>query len=783
MIRLDATGAIDAGFQQNLSGAAVQARKVYPLANGQLLVLGNYLAGATQRNNLFRLNANGTLDPTFTLAPLGPYPGVAQALAQPDGRVLLLGSFNSSNAELYRLLPDGSRDPSFTTTLQTFSQNPQMLLQPDGKIILCGDLSQVNGNQAFFFARLNADGSTDASYHPAAYTNNRLYLNTIALDANGALLVGGEAINVVGGRKQAVFRLLPTGALDPTFALDASLLPRSCSRLAVQPGGQIVALFDTYASSANGTITNYPFRDQLVRLLPSGALDPTFQPGSGPDFTLATIRSQANGTLLTWGSFHNFDGQRRTLALLQPSGALDASFAPLLQEPGRVQNILRQADGKLVLTGAFNTVDGHLTDCVARLLPTGQPDVSFSWRQPASATLDLSAAAIQADGQLLLAGSTASSNIGGSNVPFFSRLTTTGTPDASFVPAITLGGIRLLAEQASGQILVGGSLTDVAGKTNLTRLTATGSVDPSFSPPANQPVVYSGLVQANGAIVCAVSASNSTNYPYSQTIERLLANGAPDPTFAYSPLAPATNIHLEGVFQVPAAGGYVTSGVFSSNQVLGRLTATGTSVAGFATPFQSIPGPADPESGVATVAAQSNGRLLVGGHMRQSSISSFSSPVTALARLEANGQLDPSFSTTFIANTSAAYGYNEVNSVVVQPDGTTLVGGYFSAAGGQPATGLVRLLVPTPLATTPAKRSSASLEAWPVPAHDVLHLSLTAAARPQQVLLLNTLGEIVLNQPASRLDLTLNTAALPPGMYLLRVEYADGVATRTVVLE
>lgn len=232
---------------------------------------------------------------------------------------------------------------------------------------------------------------------------------------------------------------------------------------------------------------------------------------------------------------------------------------------------------------------------------------------------------------------------------------------------------------------------------------------------------------------------------------------------------------------MPAAGGYVTSGVFGSNQVLERLTATGASVAGFATPFQHIPGPADPESGVSTVAAQRDGRLLVGGHMRQGP--SFSTPVTALARLEADGQLDPSFSTTFIANTSAAYGYNEVNSVVVQPDGTTLVGGYFSAAGGQPATGLVRLLAPTPLATSPAKRSSAGLEVWSVPAHDVLHLSLTAAARPQQVLLLNTLGEIVLTQPISQPDLTLNTAAIPPGMYLLRVAYADGIATRAIILE
>ncbi|TVT41182.1 T9SS type A sorting domain-containing protein [Hymenobacter setariae] len=785
LVRLTAAGAVDQTFRQNLSGAVVQARQVYPMANGQLLVIGNYQAGAVQRRYLFRLNADGTLDPTLTLTFPGSYayPSVVQALVQPDGRILLLGYFSSSNAEVYRLLSDGSRDPSFAVTVRTGSQDTKMLLQPDGKIVLGGDVLQVNGNSTPFIARLNSDGSTDASYQPAAYTNARLYINTIALDANGALLVGGEALNVIGGRKQAVFRLLPSGALDPTFTLDASLLPRSCSRLVVQPGGQIVALFATYAFSANGTTTNYPLRDQLVRLLPSGALDPAFQLGSGPDMTITDIRSQANGSLLTWGGFHNFSGQRRTLALLQPSGAVDTGFAPLLQMPGSVQKILRQANGNILLTGSFNTIDGHFTDCIARLLPTGQPDITFSWRQPASATLSLKAAAVQANGQVLLAGSTLTSNSAVSTQPFFVRLALDGTPDASFAPTLAipanfLSGIRLLAEQSNGLILVGGSFVDATGKANLTRLTATGSVDNSFSPPRNQPVVYSGFVQADGAIMSVGPAAQTPSYQYQQTVQRLLASGSPDAAFTYSPLPPSYEIGLAGIFDAPALRGYVTSGVYEINrttQVLSRISATGAPVADFAAPFQAIPGPAESTPGVSSVAVQADGRLLVGGRMR-----SQSAPATiALARLESNGQLDTSFSTTFISSSAAS-----VSSVVIQPDGATLVGGDFTEAGGQAATGLVRLLAPTLLVTVPAgQRSSAQLEAWPVPAHDVLHLSLASASSPQRVVLLNLLGKTMLTQAALQTELTLPVATLPRGVYVLRIEYADGSATRSVVLD
>ena len=791
LIRLDATGALDAGFQQNLSRATVQARKVYPLPNGQLLVLGTYQAGAVQRNYLFRLNADGTLDPTLTLTFAGPYPypSVAQALVQPDGRLLILGYFTSSSAEIYRLLPDGTRDSSFSTTLVTGSQDTQMLLQPDGKLILGGDVTtQVNGRSNHFITRLNSDGSPDADYHSGAYSNNPLTVHALLLDASGALLVGGYAGNVVGGQPRAVFRLLPSGALDPSFTLDASLAGRNCQRLATQPGGQIAALFDAYATTAGGGTVPYPFSSQLVRLLPTGALDAAFQPGSGPDGLLTEVRSQPDGSLLTWGGINNFAGQRRTLALLQPSGALNSDFAPLLQVPGSVQKVVRQADDKVVLLGQFNSIDGHLTDRVARLLPSGQPDLAFAYRQLASATSSITTLAVQRTGQVILAGAEYGSTGAGIR-PFFRQLMATGEPDASFVPAITVpasptAGIWLLLAQADGKLVVGGSFTDAAGKANLTRLTAVGSVDPTFAPPTPQAEVYSGYQQADGTIMHLAPTASSVTYPYSQTIKRLLANGQPDPTFSYAPLAPAPGIGLSGIFPVPATGGCVVSGTFEGRQVLARLSASGAHEAGFATPFRSFDGPADSFSGVNVVAPQPEGRLLIGGTMRTSA--DFSSAITPLARLEANGQLDATFSTSFIPNPplgSAGYNSVAVSDILTQPDGTTLIGGNFLLAGGQPATGLVRLLPPAAPLGTNNPRPDTYFQAWPVPARDVLHVSLPPATHPQRVTLLNMMGQTMLSQAVAATEITLATASLAPGIYLLRVEYADGIATRPVVLE
>ena len=786
LARFDAAGVEDQAFRQSLSGAAIAARNVFPMANGQLMVQGSYSAGTVQRNYMFRLNADGTLDPGFnlTLPNAGTLPRVDQIIVQPDGRVLVTGLYltngNNYDRNLFRVLSDGSRDPSFNVTLTTTSQPGSMLLQPDGKIIVRGEFRQVNGvNSNRGLNRLNSDGSLDTGFQSAIQIAGQQRIDCIALDGNGAVLVGGVFITAANVPAQPLYRLLNTGALDPTFTAPASLLGRYCNQIEVLPNGQILVLAATYSANS----TSYSYNNQLIKLQPTGGIDANFQQGNGPDSYLYGVRSLANGNFLTWGAMNNYAGLRRTLALVQPSGAPDASFAPLLQRPGIIDKIARQADGKYFIAGKFNTIDGHPTDCVARLLSDGQPDLTFAWRQPNSAAWVLSALAGQADGQLLVAGSIFDSN---SSVyqPVFERLTTSGNADPGFVPAITLNTsahirIQLLAAQANGQIVVGGTFTDAAGKANLTRLTASGSVEPTFTPMVSQPEVTYGVAQADGNFICIVTAP-ATGEP---TIMRLLPSGAPDPSFAYI-RTPGRRDNLQLIAQVPGSGEYIVGGVVANEtQVLARISATGTAVAGFATPFRPLIDPTVPQSGVNAIAVQNDGRILVGGTLRQTY--PYTSPATPLARLVANGQADPGFNPAIIANPASSatlfYGLYSVSALLVQPDDAIMVGGYFPEAGGQPATGLVRLRPAGVLAVRSG--SSTQTEVWPVPAQATLHLKLEASARPQRVTLLDALGRVAMTQPVTQPELTLNTAPLARGLYVLRVDYASGPATRRVVLE
>src|SRR4051812_35819968 len=57
-------------------------------------------------------------------------------------------------------------------------------LQKDGKILIGGEISGVNGTTRHYFARINEDGTLDASFNPPSPDS---YVYAIALDSTGRI--------------------------------------------------------------------------------------------------------------------------------------------------------------------------------------------------------------------------------------------------------------------------------------------------------------------------------------------------------------------------------------------------------------------------------------------------------------------------------------------------------------------------------------------------------------------------------------------------------------------
>jgi uncharacterized delta-60 repeat protein len=341
-------------------------------------------------------------------------------LVQPDGKIVLAGWGGlNNNFVVTRLNPNGSYDPDFGgggTSGFDFGgidDGYAAALQADGKIVVAGTTNAADAA----VARLNANGSVDGSFGP-----------------------GGQ-------------RTIDYGGADA--ALD----------VLVQPDGKIVL------AGRGGLNNNFV----VTRLNPNGSYDPDFGGGgtSGFDFggtdRAYAVALQADGKIVVAGSTNAGDGDA-AVARLNANGSVDGSFGPGGQRTidyGSVDaalDVLVQPDGKIVLAG-----EGGLNNnfVVTRLNPNGSYDSDFGGG--GTSGFDFGgidegyAAALQANGKIVVAGTTSAGNRAA-----VARLQPGGAVDTSFnldgKQTISVGTSTYAyatALQANGRILIAGEANEV----------------------------------------------------------------------------------------------------------------------------------------------------------------------------------------------------------------------------------------------------------------------------------------------------------------------------------
>src|SRR5258706_7445023 len=132
--------------------------------NGQI-VIGGVFEYIEDRPiaNLARLNSDGTLDSTFDPATAADIGYVNSVAIQSDGKIVIGGFFFSSlganQGYVTRLNPNGSIDEDFDPALYLDGPVNVVLLQPDGQILLGGSFNVVDTVTRPSIARLHADGT------------------------------------------------------------------------------------------------------------------------------------------------------------------------------------------------------------------------------------------------------------------------------------------------------------------------------------------------------------------------------------------------------------------------------------------------------------------------------------------------------------------------------------------------------------------------------------------------------------------------------------------------
>ena len=547
LMRLNADGTRDASFatgaQHGWSGGR---HKVVILPDGKILA-GNIINGSNYSHpyGVARFNTDGTLDNTFVRQEcIDGGLEVFSIDVTPSGKVIAvgdvykLGSISAASKRIAQLNADGTLDNSFLGSIEGFGVARAIVHQPDGKILVGGSFQTVNGAPSRNVVRFNSDGSIDTSF---VGESNRP-LNSIALQQDGKILVGGVNITASGGGPSGILRLNPDGTFDPTFNF-LEFESQSIHAIVVQPDGKILGAGEQGRSGGQVGV---------IRVNPNGLLDPSFTIITTGTARAYSVVLTPSGQIYLGGFFFNYGATGRNfLVRLNSTGTLDASFNPGTGPNSTVQAIITQPDGKVVVGGEFTTFNGLSAPRIARLNSDGSRDTGFNqglgFDSPVLSLLQLPNGS---GGFRILAGGDFATYNGISRAGFAS-LNTDGSLDS--LDEAFVGAVNTIVSQTDGKVLVGGSFTSVGGQARygIVRLDL-GTPGPTPTPTATPTSTPTSTPTATPTVTPTATPTN-TPTPTPTSSPTVTPTPTPTNTPTTTPTATPTNTPTATPTNTPTA--------------------------------------------------------------------------------------------------------------------------------------------------------------------------------------------------------------------------------------
>ncbi|MEO6034418.1 MAG: delta-60 repeat domain-containing protein [Verrucomicrobiota bacterium] len=270
VVRLNTNGVIDTNFSGN--GVNNWLRSMRIQDNGQIILTGWFTEYNNRTyNRMVRVNSDGSADPTFN-AYFGDYTSAYTSAGLEGGKMIVGGHTINTNSvfqqEVVRLNVDGTYDTNFNNGGQGANDKIESVaIQSDGKIVIGGYLSLYNGVGVQNIARLNADGSLDASF--TASVNSWIW--TVLIQKDGKILICGGFTDVNGVSRNGIARFASAFAAPTMVLLDSKIVSNHFQTSLLTQNGLNYSL--QYKNSATGaTWTTLP------SVIGNGAVKTLFDP-------------------------------------------------------------------------------------------------------------------------------------------------------------------------------------------------------------------------------------------------------------------------------------------------------------------------------------------------------------------------------------------------------------------------------------------------------------------------------------------------------------------------
>jgi uncharacterized delta-60 repeat protein len=621
---------------------------------------------------LTRHFADGTLDTSFTFSRDYKFVGAAVPAPGADGKIIIAATIRSYGSEqrleqILRLNADGSIDTSFTATRVETNSNlagtvEQIVIQPDGKILITGFFVTSGTGPSLF--RLLPDGMLDPSF-AVVTAGSAAY--SLALQPDGKILLGGNFTTVNGAASRGLARLNPDGTSDLSFQTTAFTRGSGSPvrAIAVQNDGKIV-LSGVFQFGTGISATRAP----LFRVNSDGSADESFlyvTNLSPPNGRGLAIQPDGRFVVCVGSSVYRFGS----------NGSLDGTFQPPVVRntyvdpagfSGTPVSINLQPDGRILVDGDFSVVSSSTRYSVARLNSDGTLDPTFTTPHKPGFDISPSSFSRLADGSTFVGFSVEFRRMDPEMPYNFGRLLVDGSLDGNFA----LAPVNASGLAAPGFLTLGfdrfpdGSFFVFGTKGDFTRtygkVSPGGNEESGFTFDSAAPSFQKALALADGKVL--VSPETNAQSILEATLSRLHANG-----------------QLDSTFQIPAS--------IRSRQVIRDGSGNVDKI----------------YVGSRTLAVQTDGKIIF--------LYLASDDLFHLVRLNADGSVDDSFIETPLPPSDLAQGfaslYDPVTERSFQPpggaffatvaledaavlvDGRIVLVGKFKSFNGVAARGIIRL--------------------------------------------------------------------------------------------
>ena len=797
-------------------GPSGQVRTLCMQNDGKILVGGWFDEYNNKTvNSIVRIDSTGNIDTNFN-ALGGVNTVIYKIVQQNDGKILVGGSFSSfhgmSKNNLVRLNIDGSIDTSFNNNLSGPNEYvSNIVIQTDGKILVTGDFTMYNGVTVQKFVRINSDGTIDTTFQLPQIILNNVGIFGLEIQSNGGILLGAQCVSSSNDTTGIVTRLLTSGHIDTSFA-KVEIYPMKIKEL---PNGKI--LIGSVGSgikklNADGSLdTTFATHNQLPTVFYNRANDFVINSkneiiltGFALDSThytrLVYSRLDSNGYVIESSirksnidSFHGLsivlthdDGviigsedkyynnvYKPYLVSVDSTGELNPWFNSNTGFNGNVYTSYTLPDDKLLIGGEFSSYNGIKTGCLVRLLPDGELDSSFNFEIPCQFVRDIS---LHSNGKIVVAGLFKINLL----ASYLAQLNHDGTLDTTFTHGVGFDSyVNQVYVTSNGKILACGSFDNYNNipVSPMVRLNSNGSLDNSFSLRKSgvkaEGVISSFDFQSNGKLIVGGNYWLTNNI--SQSLLRFLPDGTYDSSFLgatsitpfTSPNSKINKVIVQSDDKIVVAG-VITS--YNNNSCSGIIRLDSNGVVD--STYNFSPGFSNSSSSfsVNDLYKYSNDIIVAVGEFTHYN----NTPMNRIVKINTNGTIDYGFNPNLGANKT-------INTVTAQNSGKLIIGGNFNSYDNVIRNGIARVNA-LPVSIEEKFSNVENFTVYPNPSNDGKFFIKTELNSIFNVDVLDIYGKYILSKNNVIGSSVINLTELNNGIYIIRFSINNKVINRKVII-